>query len=1427
MLGTRPERARPEHAPPEHARPEHAQPEHAGKPRRRLNPLKLTLGRGEINPPGKLPIFMAFALMAVGLLVTLAPVRVDRGVLGSLAGPSMYVPTLCFLAGDVCLGAGVWAAISAARGRPLERLAVAGLGITTAALAGQCTRVVLQILLLRRFYRPDLFFTSPARAAAVGWGLVLAVNMMAGFLGPLAVAAVNLLPRVLTSKLRPTRWLASQRWWLLLPFAALPLTAFITQWVLSPSMAAAMGYSYPTASGALVTVSLRNVGPVAWSSLQVLVALPLVVLMWEGVESARSCHRLVKNGAADTRLLTWARRIDYRLAAAVIVIAAAWLAAAHGSILDMLAGAGVLLVVCLSLRDFGRVARLGRNFERGVQKWQLPREWRDLGRISLLLGVLALPVLYILGADIFTGVKEGVWFPSDLQSFYFYWRDYGLVAIPVASASAIFGHAETVIWAVSLGLAAFFGLGLLFQFSKKDARDTWPMLWFLLRVGVLAFLFAPVARLADHSYATFTLTACAVVVVLVTFGRDVLPTVVWSATLAGGALALWSLALWRATWVPAAALVCVTILQRFVYNAGELNKPDKYRRNRIAYFQAVSLVAVGMLALGHGAATGFFESEDLSSVSDRISLSVVAVIWLVILIAGQKDAATAPEGAGAEAGKPGAHAGEKAAADDAGEDQAAEEWQSVTWAWLLDPRRALVRFLGREDELAALLAWCEDESAVPLRLVTGAGGIGKTRLAIELAERLAERGWKARWIRDSEGAALPRDRALLVVDNADTCAGLKQMLTALAGSEAEGARVLLLARSAGEWLDQLGIESPAVRYLVEAAKVAQFRLPVALAAGIPDSKITNQAVFSVAREFALHERAETLYKTSAGRRPVLDLHAAALVATLSDAGLAERGTGTVRNDIRDVQAGLDQLLSHEQQCWYEGAQDHGLMKDGAQAARQMLRQIIAVCWLLGAATGDEASELAARVPGVSPSAEMTEWLRNIFGGRHSRAAGDGYKPPSRLAELHVIRELGTSPELARACLNGLAIRQARRAAAFLARASADYKEAASLLNLVLADIADRRAELASPVETLTAMLSVLPCPNASLAQAAKDLNQQIPALLPAGTEPAARAYWLAGLSSRLAEAGERADAVAAAQEAASSYGELAEASPHRYRPEHAAALDNLGVRLSELGRFDDARSAAEAAVAVYRQLAAADPGLHGPGLAAAVANLGYRYQKLGRTSDALSAAEEAVAAYREVDARRPGLYSSYFAFALTTLASRYTGAGRPADATPLQEEAIAIYRNLCATKRGDFRPGLAGALDNLGIYLAKVGRHTDALTAGKEAVALYGQLRKDNPKQYRPGHAGALSNLSNRYLRLGRAPMALPPARQAVAIYRELAATDPDQYRPKLAVGLAILSGALKAVGRKAEAETASQEAEELRTPEHPRPGTSSAGPLR
>ena len=65
-------------------------------------------------------------------------------------------------------------------------------------------------------------------------------------------------------------------------------------------------------------------------------------------------------------------------------------------------------------------------------------------------------------------------------------------------------------------------------------------------------------------------------------------------------------------------------------------------------------------------------------------------------------------------------------------------------ARLLDPRREVVGFVGRDRELAELAAWCQDDDECGrLRLVTGPGGVGKTRLAVELADRMRKAGWRA------------------------------------------------------------------------------------------------------------------------------------------------------------------------------------------------------------------------------------------------------------------------------------------------------------------------------------------------------------------------------------------------------------------------------------------------------------------------------------------------------------------------------------------------------------------------------------------------------------------------------------------------------------------------------------------------------------
>ena len=57
-------------------------------------------------------------------------------------------------------------------------------------------------------------------------------------------------------------------------------------------------------------------------------------------------------------------------------------------------------------------------------------------------------------------------------------------------------------------------------------------------------------------------------------------------------------------------------------------------------------------------------------------------------------------------------------------------------ARFLRPEEAVVGFRDR-PELADLLDWCAAPGRVAVRLVTGSGGAGKTRLALRLGQEMA------------------------------------------------------------------------------------------------------------------------------------------------------------------------------------------------------------------------------------------------------------------------------------------------------------------------------------------------------------------------------------------------------------------------------------------------------------------------------------------------------------------------------------------------------------------------------------------------------------------------------------------------------------------------------------------------------------------
>jgi hypothetical protein len=65
-------------------------------------------------------------------------------------------------------------------------------------------------------------------------------------------------------------------------------------------------------------------------------------------------------------------------------------------------------------------------------------------------------------------------------------------------------------------------------------------------------------------------------------------------------------------------------------------------------------------------------------------------------------------------------------------------------------RSDVVPLLGRENALGDLWSWMERNATVSIRVLVGAGGRGKTRLALEMARRARAKGWLAGFIEQRE-----------------------------------------------------------------------------------------------------------------------------------------------------------------------------------------------------------------------------------------------------------------------------------------------------------------------------------------------------------------------------------------------------------------------------------------------------------------------------------------------------------------------------------------------------------------------------------------------------------------------------------------------------------------------------------------------------
>ncbi|MCB9764574.1 MAG: tetratricopeptide repeat protein [Alphaproteobacteria bacterium] len=752
---------------------------------------------------------------------------------------------------------------------------------------------------------------------------------------------------------------------------------------------------------------------------------------------------------------------------------------------------------------------------------------------------------------------------------------------------------------------------------------------------------------------------------------------------------------------------------------------------------------------------------------------------------------------------------------------------------LLVARYAVVPFAHRIELLDEMDAWVEKDVPVSLRLITGVGGMGKTRLAQAWTARWRERGWQAGF---AAGALAPEraaelaaaSRAVVVIDYAETREGLGELLRHAAmhftdprGEQAQQLRVLLLARNAGDWWAGLRDLGPEVRDLLDDATEHELA-PVVVGEAAREGEF-----FRAAAAFA-----ERLNREAPKTAPPLEDPRFERTLYLHMAGLASvLGLSMAAGNL------VNELLDHEAAFWLMRAEMEGADTVDRDTFKAEVRQGLAAVTLWGGVERKDAADTLLSEVAPTWSTKVGQVLRGV----HPGEGWLGALEPDLLGEGLVVRVLSDS----------------MTPSGFLDRVLQGADEAA----LVQAFTVLGRVELEHPEEGRRWLAEVLEVDLGGRVVAALEAAKAVGArradpgigrvlaavLERAGTDAIAVALepglphpehtvslrevgaWVLGrlarlpaeeevqagrknnLSVWLSSLGRREEALSATLEAVDLFRRLTRAHPDAFNHDLAGSLNNLGIKLSELGHREEALAAAQEAVDLYRRLARARPDAFNPDLARSLNNLSNQLAELGRREEALSAMQDAVDLKRPLARARPDAFNPDLAMSLTGLGVLLSSLGRRDEALSVTQEAVNLYRRLAATRPDAFNPDLAGSLNNLGSRLSELGRRDQALSAVQEAVDLHRRLALSRPDAFNPDLAGSLNNLGSRLSALGRRDQALSATKEAVDLRRRLACARPDAFNPDLARSLNNLGSRLSELGRREEALAATQEAVNLR----------------
>ena len=382
---------------------------------------------------------------------------------------------------------------------------------------------------------------------------------------------------------------------------------------------------------------------------------------------------------------------------------------------------------------------------------------------------------------------------------------------------------------------------------------------------------------------------------------------------------------------------------------------------------------------------------------------------------------------------------------------------------LLRAQARTARLRSRDAELERLTQWCAG-TGWRVHLVSGPAEVGKTRLALELADRLTATGeWDVESL--APGAGLPANEwpLLLVVDDAETRREQVAGILAAAQARTSGGpvRVLLLARTREGWWDAVHSEAYTSEELAE-----------------PD---TTRAAHAEAVQEAAHAYAAAL--TALGHPcPPQDQ---AFLDSLADAPHPPGALQTAVLARLVGVTGAEELLVGHELAYLRGSSDaHGL-----ELPAEAVASAAATAVLCGAADEEAAVASLGHIPALDDPAQrlqVARWLRAMY---PPAAAGSSYwdesLPDARAEELVVAL---ATPKFLLGTLMETTQEQDRRVLTVLARAADTRPRVRTRLTELLSLLPG-----VSPMAVDVALSGGYPTPLAEALTALAEKNPALPA----------------------------------------------------------------------------------------------------------------------------------------------------------------------------------------------------------------------------------------------------------------------------------------------------------------------------------------------